>query len=196
VSDESTYDCFITSDNKAGGAAAADAMAQLMNKKGKALILGPRAGVYTNEMRNTGFADQMAKKYPGIKVLPVQYYNNDPSTAASIVNNTLLTNPDLGGVFGGNLYGAQGAANAVESSGAKLAVVCFDAGPAQIEALEAGSIQALVVQKPKLMGIRAAEMAQKILKGQKVEKNIFLAPIIAFKKDIAKKDVSQWFYGN
>nr|WP_122012905.1 ABC transporter substrate-binding protein [Maliibacterium massiliense] len=196
ISDDSLYISNITSDNAAGGALAADALAELIDGKGKVAIINSRPGVTTNETRLKGFQDRMAEKYPDVEIVSSQFCNNDPSTAASQIQNVLLANPDLAGVFGGNLFAAQGVANGLEAKGVDIPLVCFDAGPGQIEAMQNGTIQATVVQKPMQMGITAADYAYAYLTGDKdkIEKQVYLEPIVATQDDLDDPEISKWFY--
>jgi ribose transport system substrate-binding protein len=55
----------IATDNAAGGAAAADALAKLIGEKGKVLVIAFQAGASTSAQRQKGFENEI-KKYPNI----------------------------------------------------------------------------------------------------------------------------------
>ena len=100
----------IATDNEQGGAAAADALAELSwGEKGKVLVIAFKAGASTSDARQKGFEDQIAT-YSDIEYLGAQINDNDPARAASIVQAALAANPDLSGVFATNLFAAQEAA--------------------------------------------------------------------------------------
>jgi ribose transport system substrate-binding protein len=88
----------IQSDNTLGGQLAGQALGKLIHGKGTVVIIDNSPGYPISEERRDGFLDAM-KKFPGITVLPVQYSNNSPSTAASIVTSTAAAHSDFAGVY-------------------------------------------------------------------------------------------------
>ena len=99
----------IATDNTAGGAAAADALAKLIGEKGEVMVIAFQAGASTSDQRQKGFEGEI-KKYPNIKYIGFQISNNDPSKAAAEVGSTLAAHPDLAGIFATNDRSAEGAA--------------------------------------------------------------------------------------
>ncbi len=91
----------------------------------------------------------------------VQYSHNEPSTAAEIVTAALQKDPDIVGIFAANLFAAEGSATGVQQAGkqGQVTIVGFDAGPAQVKALEAGTVQALVAQEPASIGSDGVKQA-------------------------------------
>ena len=53
-----------------------------------------------------------------------------------------------------------------------MTIVGFDAGPAQVKALEAGTVQALVAQEPATIGEDGVKQAIAALKGEPTEEKI------------------------
>ena len=82
----------IATDNTAGGAAAADALAKLIGEKGEVMVIAFQAGASTSDQRQRGFEGEI-KKYPNIKYVGFQISNNDPSKAAAEVGSTLAAHP-------------------------------------------------------------------------------------------------------
>ena len=179
-----------------GGAAAADEIASLTNSKGNVAIINTIAGVTTTDARQKGFEDQVAAKYPDIKIVSKQYCNNEEATAAAQVQDIVLKYPDLGGVFAVNLFAAVGASTGISSKGLKVPIVCYDAGPDQIESLKKGTITATVCQKPLAIGEKAAEYAYDYFTNQKdkIEKSTLIPSVIATQQNMNDPDVSKWFY--
>jgi ribose transport system substrate-binding protein len=163
----------IASDNLGGGKAAFDAIKQLAPQGGKVLVVSVQPGISTTDDRAKGFQDAV-KANPAYQDLGVQYSNNDPQKAAQIVNAALQANPDIVGVFATNLFSAEGSATGIRQAGKQgvVKVVGFDAGPDQIKALQAGTVQALVAQQPALIGRDGVQQAVAALKGQPVTKSI------------------------
>src|SRR5262249_7009137 len=93
-----TVDTFITApiaftnvstDNPAGGKAAADALAKAISKKGTVAGISVTPGISTTDQRKQGF-EQELKKFPNIKYVGTQF-DNDDETKASQETAALLT---------------------------------------------------------------------------------------------------------
>jgi ribose transport system substrate-binding protein len=167
LNDPSVAVSAISSDNAAGGKAAFDAIKQLVPGGGKLLGVGVQPGISTTDARDKGFGDA-AKADSAFSYLGVQYSQNDPAKAASIVSAALQKDPDIVGVFASNLFSAEGAATGIRQSGKqdKVKVIGFDAGPDQIKALQDGTVQALIAQQPATIGTDGVQQAIKALKGE------------------------------
>ncbi len=163
----------VASDNEGGGAAAFEAIQEANPEGGTVLVVGHEPGISTNEARIKGFLGALEAD-PAFTALPTQYAQNDPAEGARIVTSTLQATPDLIGIFGTNLFAAEGAATGLRQAGAEaqVTVVGFDAGPAQVEALEAGTVQALVAQQPAEIGRQGLEQVVAALNGEDVEAEI------------------------
>lgn len=163
----------ISSDNVGGGAAAFDAIKQAHPDGGKVLVISIDPGISTSDARAEGFEEAVAKDSK-FASLGIQYSHNEPAKAAQIVTAALQKDPDIVGIFAANLFAAEGTATGVKQAGkeGEVTIVGFDAGPAQIEQLRAGTVQALVAQEPASIGEQAVEQAIAALKGEKTEKQI------------------------
>lgn len=163
----------ISSDNVGGGAAAFKALQKLSPQGGKVLVVGVQPGISTTDARGVGFLAAV-KKDPKFSSLGIQYSNNDPQKAATIVAAALQKNPDIVGIFAANLFSAEGTATGVRQAGksGKVKIVGFDAGPDQIKALQDGTVQALVAQQPGIIGKDAVDQAVASLSGKPVKAKI------------------------
>jgi ribose transport system substrate-binding protein len=161
----------IASDNKGGGAAAADTLKQLMGGSGKVYVINVNPGISTTDLREQGFVEQ-AKKI-GLDYVGRDYSNDKPEVAAAKVKAALAKHPDIKGIFATNLFSAEGAATGVRETGAKgVKIVGFDAGPKQVEDLKSGIVQALIAQKPAEIGADGVTQAYNALTGKPVTKKI------------------------
>ncbi len=196
INDKSLYLCNITSDNLQGGSIAADSLAQMMGNKGEVAVMNTNVGVTTTEARAKGFKDEIAAKYPDIKIVSDEYCEDSASKAASIIQAAALKYPNLAGVFGVNLYAAQGCAQGLDSAGIKhVPIFAYDAGPAVVEALKSGLIRATVCQKPAVIGKTAVEMATYYFNGEKDKiKDTMIDNAVATTETANDPNVSQWFY--
>jgi len=151
---------YIGSDNVEGGRIAARALAEALGGEGKVFIENTNVGVSTTEQRSQGFREGIAE-FPGMEVVGEEYSLDDANTAAEQTAAVLQREPDLAGIFGVNVFSAQGAGNAVVNAGlgGAVQVVAFDATEFAIEQLREGVVTLVIAQKPFDMGYMAVEFA-------------------------------------
>jgi ABC-type sugar transport system substrate-binding protein len=154
VSDASRAVITITGDNADGGAKAADAIAAAIgytDGETYEVVVGlTSATATTNVGRLEGFKAQIASTYPGIVIKDVAYSASNPQTANSNVNNWLTKYPNLKGIFAIDGTNASGAAAALQAKDlvGKIALVGYDAYPANVDLLKQGVFTALIAQDP------------------------------------------------
>jgi ribose transport system substrate-binding protein len=185
----------IASDNEEGGREAARTLAKLTGEKGSVLVINVKPGISTTDARAKGFEEEL-KNYPNMKSVGVEYSNDKPEIAAAKATAALAAHPDLVGIFGTNLFSAEGAATGLRSAGAseKVKIVGFDAGPKQVEDLEQGIVQALIAQKPADIGKAGVEQAIAALKGEPVQKKIGTGFVVVTKENMNDADVKPFLY--
>ena len=175
------YISFLASNNYEGGKIAADTFASFMKQKcgkieGKVGLLGALAGVSSQMDRTNGFLDQIKAKYPGLEPLEVQYIDNEVAKGIDKAKNMFTAHPeDLAGIFGANDHCADGVIRAIEISGvdiSKMTFIGFDADPMEVDALEKGTIDALIVQRPWNMGYDGVAFAINAIQGVPVAKYV------------------------
>jgi ABC-type sugar transport system substrate-binding protein len=171
----------ISSDNAAGGKLAADTLGQTLGGKGVVAVISVAKGVSTTDARVQGFQQEMAAKYPGIKLLSEQ--NDDPdsvTTATSFIEADISGNPSLNGAFAANVITAEGVAAGVQHAGktGKVKLATFDADPTQMTMMQQGTIQLAIAQEPAVEGKDAVDQAVNALTGKAVQANI-ATPLIA-----------------
>jgi ribose transport system substrate-binding protein len=178
----------ISSDNVAGGEAAAKALLKLTGGKGKYLVTNVKPGISTTDQRGQGF-ENIIKKTPGATYLGQQYNNDDPAKAAQIVTATLAKNPDLKGIFATNLFGAEGAATGLRQAGklGQVKIVGFDAGPKQVQDLKDGVVQALIAQQPFQIGKDGVDQVVDALNGKPTQKHIGTGFSVITKKNLSSQ---------
>lgn len=195
VNDNSISLSQIATDNLGAGKEAAKALAQQVgNASGSVMIVNVKPGISTTDQRAQGFEEEI-KNHPSLKYLGVQYDDDDPAKAAQIVKATYAAHKDLVGVFAANLFSAEGSATGVKNAGAKgVKIVAFDASPKEVEDLKAGTINALVSQKPFDIGKFGVEQAVHALKGEPVQKQIETGFVVATQQNINDPQVSKYLY--
>lgn len=181
LNDKSVMLTNIQSDGVKGGELAGDALAKAVGEKGTVLIIDNATGSVVSEARTSGFKKAIAK-YPNMKVLPIQYSDNDVSKAASIVSTTASTNSDLVGVFGAETNNTQGALTGVRESGKSgIKVVGYDTSDPIVAALKNGTLTGTVVQDPRGEGETGVQDAVDAMEGKSIPRNqsapqIFVTP--------------------
>ena len=150
----------VSSDNVEGGRLAARSLAEALGGKGKVFVINVKPGISTTDQREQGFSEAL-KDFPDIEYLGQEYCNNDPTQAASIASARIQSDPDLAGIFGTNLFSAQGAAAGIREQGkqGQIKVVGFDAGPTQVQDLRSQTVDILIAQHPGDIGTTALQMA-------------------------------------
>ncbi|HEY0032161.1 MAG TPA: ABC transporter substrate-binding protein [Devosia sp.] len=171
------FSSFLTTDNVQGGRIAADGLAAAIEAatgkvEGEVALItnSPNAG--SLEERKKGFVEQLAAKYPGLKLVADKYADGQAATGLNITTDLLTANPNLVGIFASNLIQAQGAGQAIAENGAaeKVALIGFDSDEKLVGFLKDGTIDALIVQDPYRMGYDGIKTALAISKGETVEK--------------------------
>jgi ribose transport system substrate-binding protein len=89
------------------------------------------------------------------------------------MENIIQSNPDFKGVFAHNDEMALGALKALKAANKKdVIIVGFDGGDDAVNAVNSGDMAATIAQQPDLMGSLSVENADKLAKGQTIEKTI------------------------
>ena len=192
---------FITGDNADGGAKAADALAKAIKyTKGKTyqVVVGlTSATATTNVARLDGFSKQIAKKYPGIKIVDKAYSQSQPAKANTNVSNWLTKYPKLAGIFAIDGTNAAGAAAAIQAKGlkGKVALVGYDAYKANVDLIGKGVFTALVAQDPAAEAKLAIEYLVKYFAGQTsgIKKEVVI-PNVVLSKSSTKADLVKYTY--
>jgi ABC-type sugar transport system substrate-binding protein len=187
----------ISSDNAAGGKLAADTLGTELGGKGTVAVISVAKGVSTTDARVQGFQQEMATRYPGIKLLSEQNDDADSvTTAASFIENDISANSSLNGVFAANVITAEGVASGVQHAGksGKVKVATFDADPTQMTMLQNGTINIAIAQEPAVEGADAVDQALNSLEGKPVTANISTPLIAITKANMNQASVQKYVY--
>ena len=179
----------VATDNYKAGVTAADRMGELLNGKGKIVMVKVQAGAASTMAREQGFKDELSKKFPDIQIVDERYGEADFAQSLRAAENMLTAHPDLDGMFASNESSTVGAAQALKGRNTKVKLVGFDSGPSLEQDLRAGIIDSLVIQNPFKMGYESVIAAVKTFKGEKVQKINDLAPRLVMREDLDKPDV-------
>ncbi len=152
---------FLGSNNEEGGKVIADGLAKAVGDKGTVYLLSTNPNVSSVGAREKGFTEEMKANHPNITVIGPDYDLDDQAKATQMTAAVIEQHPDLVGVFGTNVFSAQGAAAAVTNAGlaGKVSIATWDASAANMENLDKGIVSQVLAQKPFDMGYLAVEFA-------------------------------------
>ncbi|MCP8937908.1 ABC transporter substrate-binding protein [Alsobacter sp. SYSU M60028] len=176
AADSKAFTSFLTTDNVQGGRIAADGLAAAIAAKygkpeGEVALITHLPGVGSLDERAKGFKEQLAAKYPGLKLVADKVSDGTANGGLNITTDLMTAFPNLRGIFASNLIQAQGAIQAIAESKAqdKVKLVGFDSDDKLVKALKDGVMAATVVQDPYRMGYDGVKTALAASKGEKVE---------------------------
>jgi len=167
---------FISTDNKKGGALAADRMGELLHGKGKVLLLRYQEGSASTEAREQGFVEQLKKGFPGIELISSNQYAGPTRDTAKRASENLLTRyaEQVQGIFTPNESSTAGMLLALQDiqKAGKVVFVGFDSSETFIEAMRNKQLQGIVVQDPFRMGELGVKTIVDHLQGKSVDKRV------------------------
>lgn len=165
---------YVGSDNELGGKLMAERLAKLVGYKGKVFCQASNPDASSIAGRVRGFREGIAQ-FPNIELVGVAWCLDDEAVAEEQTLATLRAHPDLVGIFGVNVFSAQGSYRAILETGltGAVKVASWDATPTLIAALERGEVDLVLAQKPAEMGELAVEWTALYLReGARVPKKI------------------------
>jgi ribose transport system substrate-binding protein len=152
---------YVGSDNVEGGKTACQAVIDQMGGKGTMYIQNVKPGISTTDQREEGCKQAIEETNGAVELVGVDYNDDSAAKAAEQTSAVLQRVPDLGGVFGANLFSAEGASQAVKNAGLSgtVKVAAFDAPEAAIADLRDSVVDIVIAQHPYEMGQKCIEYA-------------------------------------
>ena len=164
------YATFIGTDNTAAGKAGGKALAAVLKKRDKVLLLDGAPGNPSMTDRVNGAESVL--KAAGMVIASKQPAYSDREKAYTATQNVLQSTPDIKGVFAGNDEEALGALRALQQAGKKVPVIGVDANNDNLKAMLAGDLYGSIAQGNFDMGRLAVEKGLEVLAGKTVAKRI------------------------
>jgi ribose transport system substrate-binding protein len=143
----------VFSDSETAGFA--DQVADLIPEgDGTMVFMGGAPGIPPLESRTNPFYEAVQEMRADLTPLPIEYSGFDINTATTDVASLIIANPDLKLIIASNGPDGVGAAAAIKQAGreGEIALIAFDAVPAEVDELRAGTITALIAQDPFSIG--------------------------------------------
>jgi len=184
---------FVATDNRKGGSLAAERMGQLLNGKGKVLVLRYAEGSASTTEREEGFIETIKQKFPDVELVSTdQYAGATRDTAKRASENLLNKFADVvQGIFTPNESSTAGMLLALEDIGkaGKISFVGFDTSQNFIDAINANKLHGIVVQNPFNMGYLGVRTMVDSLLGKTVEKRIDTGVMLVTKENMESPEV-------
>jgi ribose transport system substrate-binding protein len=174
------YVSFVATDNIKGGQLGGERLVEAMGGKGKAILLRYAEGHDSTSKREQGFLEAL-KSHSGVQVVSSnQYVGTDVEEAYKKIESILSRykkpdgSLDVDGIFAVNESSSFAAMRVLQDNGwaGKVRFVGFDASDNLVKALEARTLDGIVVQDPVRMGYLAVKTLVAHIKGDKVERRI------------------------
>jgi ribose transport system substrate-binding protein len=167
---------FVATDNRKGGTLAAARMGELLNGKGKVLMLRYAEGSASTTEREEGFVTELKQKFPNIELISSDQYAGATRDTAKRASENLLNRfgDEVQGIFTPNESSTAGMLLALQdiNKAGKISFVGFDASQAFIDAMRTGQLHGIIVQNPFNMGYLGVRTMVDHLLGKPVEKMI------------------------
>jgi ribose transport system substrate-binding protein len=187
---------YIGSDNELGGQQVAEHLAKLVGEKGKVFCESTNPDTSSVVGRVNGFKKGIAE-FPNMTLVGVDYCLDVQQKAMEQVSAALQKDPDIVGIFGVNVFSAQGAYQAVVNKGLTGAVkiASWDATETLIQALKAGQVDLVLAQKPAEIGSLAVDWGYKFLTQKTpIPKKVIPGFEFFTKDNVNNADMQQWIY--
>ncbi|MFT5164950.1 MAG: ABC-type sugar transport system substrate-binding protein [Saprospiraceae bacterium] len=158
----------LLSDNFTGCVRLGEYFVREMNKKGSYVELLGLVGDNNTWNRSKGF-HSVVDEFPELKMVSQQNADFDRNKAMEVMESILQANPDIDGVFCGNDAMAMGAYQGLLAAGKSehVQVFGFDGNRDALNAIADNKIKATVMQFPKIMASKSAELADRYLMGER-----------------------------
>lgn len=184
---------FVATDNRKGGMLAADRLGQLLNGKGKVLVLRYAEGSASTTDREEGFIAEIKQKFPDIELISTDQYAGATRDTAKRASENLLNRfgDEMQGIFTPNESSTAGMLSALQDirKAGKVMFVGFDASQIFIDAMRADQLHGIVVQNPFNMGYLGVRSIVDHLQGKPVEKRVDTGVTMVTKDNLESPDV-------
>lgn len=181
---EPIQDALIATDNFEAGKKVGQMVKNLIKKNSKIAIVSHVQGTSTAIAREAGLRQSLGEDEK--RIVDVVFSDSEYEKAYEVTKELLVKHPDVDIIAGLNEYSAIGAARAVRDLNLtdSIKLIGFDSSTEEIQLLEEGVFDGIVVQKAFNMGYIGLETAVKILRGEEVAANIDSGSNIVRKDDI------------
>ena len=194
---DAPYVSFVATDNLAAGRLAGERMGKLLGGKGNVVVLRYQEGSASTHHREEGFLEGL-RRFPEIKVVSDNRYGGATTESAHAASENLLLAKNAGkaaidGVFTPNESTTFGMLLALQKSGlaGKVRFIGFDSSEKLVAGVNAGQIDALVLQDPMKMGYLAVKALAASLHREKVEARIDTGATLVDQSNLKSPEIAE-----
>jgi len=193
------YVSYVATDNFKAGQRAGEYMAELLDGKGKVVVLRYSEGSDSTTKREDGFLDGIGA-FDGIKILSSNQYAGVTTESALKATENLLSRftgadgiLEFDGIFCATEPTTLGILRALQDSGyaGKIKFIGFDSSEKMIAALQAGHLSGFVVQKPFSIGYLGVKTMVRHLRGEKVPERIDTGSVLVTKENLDHPEIHE-----
>jgi ribose transport system substrate-binding protein len=168
-------------------------MGELLNGKGKVLMLRYAEGSASTTEREEGFVTELKQKFPNIELISSDQYAGATRDTAKRASENLLNRfgDEIQGIFTPNESSTAGMLLALQdiNKAGKVSFVGFDASQAFIDAMRSGQLNGIIVQNPFNMGYLGVRTMVDHLLGKPVEKKIDTGVMLVTNENMSSPEV-------
>jgi ribose transport system substrate-binding protein len=189
---------YIGSDNSQGGRIACEALIASVGGAGSFYIQNVKPGISTTDQREQGCKDAITEAGAPASLVGVDYNDDSAANAAQQTTAVLQRMPNLSGIFGANVFSAEGAAQAVKNANLSgtVKVANFDAPEQAIADLRAGAVDLVIAQKPAEMGSTGVHYAMQAISGDttQIQKRVPTGYVVITRDNVDSADAQAAIY--
>lgn len=182
VMEQTMGSCVVATDNVEAGRKMGQYIAENFKNVTRIGIVGHVKGTSTATEREQGLREGLGDMES--KVADVVFCDSDYRKAYLVTKEMLSRYPDMNVIAGLNEYSSVGAARAVSDMGlaGKVRMIGFDSSIKEVEYLEDGTFQAIVVQKPLNMGYLCIEKTVQLLNKEEIPEMVDSGSVLITKE--------------
>jgi len=188
---------YIGSDNEQGGMIGCQALLTASGGMGQFYIQNVKPGISTTDQREQGCREAIQAAGQA-NLVGVDYNGDSAATAAQQTQAVLQRTPDLTGIFGANLFSAEGAAQAVKNANLSgtVKIANFDAPEQAIADLRSGAVDLVIAQKPADMGTTGVDYAMQAIHGDtsQIQKRVPTGYVVITRDNVDSADSQAAIY--
>jgi ribose transport system substrate-binding protein len=173
--DSNDFSSFVATDNKLGGRLCGKRLAELLQGKGKVLMLHCSENATSTLAREKGFMEAIKEYGPAIELVSTHQYTGVTLEKAFQNSQQLLKQfSTVNGIFTPTELTTQGMLKALQAAGQTKQVkfVGFDINPTLLTGLQNNEIHGLAVQNPFKIGYESVKTVVAVIKKQPFDKRI------------------------
>jgi ribose transport system substrate-binding protein len=159
------FAAFVDWDEAEAGRLAARRMVALLRGQGEVGMIGVSPTMERSSLIEKAFADEIARM-PGVKLVSVKYGLSDWARGRQAALDLVAEYPDIRGIFTTDEFATHAAAYAFHrGAGKRPLLIGVSEELNELEELQAGHIDALIISDPMELGARAMQAMQTALEG-------------------------------